>query len=338
MNNFVHNRRVAITPAVLPSNAFVQAFSKATARSGRHISDSRWNFFRLAMANVVMLHWPDCFFDPRRRKESRRKLLKMRLAKRVFGTKFVWIAHNAMPHGARRSDPDSAAFIQELDGIIHLCRAGSDIINESYDVNSGTRQLITVHGRYDNDKPPLPFQPVAAENPVQLLGCGLLKPYKNFELAIDAMRGQSSRAARLRILGKDCDSRYVALLHSMAVGNAAVSVEAVPTLLSDAEVIDAVDACDLFIIPYEKILNSGAALLALSRNRPVLAPDMGGLGELQDMVGRPWVYLYSGVLSEDILRDALEWLRTTPRPQAPDLTAFSWDRVAGDLDRYLTAL
>lgn len=329
---------MSITPAVLPSNAFVQSFSDAIASKGRRVREGRWNFLQMAMADVVMLHWPDCFFDPRRGDESRRKLLKMRLAKRVFGTKFVWIAHNATPHGATRRDPHSAAFVNQLDGIVHLCHAGWDIINTTYDVQPQTRQLITVHGRYDNVKPPLPFLAVADESPVRLLGCGLLKPYKNFELAIDAMQRQLPEQARLRILGKDCDRHYVDMLHNKARALPAVTLEAPTTLLEEDDILAAVDGCDLFIIPYENILNSGAALLALSRNRPILAPDIGGLGELRDMVGSQWVYLYRGKLSPEILDDALHWFRTTPRPKAPDLSRFAWDRVADDLNRFLDDL
>src|SRR3546814_10110494 len=57
------------------------------------------------------------------------------------------------------------------------------------------------------------------------------------------------------------------------------------------------DEADAVVLPYRDIVNSGSALLALSRFRPVIAPRLGSLIELQGQVGEDWLWLYDGPLT-----------------------------------------
>jgi len=118
--------------------------------------------------------------------------------------------------------------------------------------------------------------------------------------------------------------------------NILLDIRAAP--LSDADIERAVDAADGIVLPYQAILNSGAAIFALSRGRPVLAPRTGSLPELQEMVGANWLQLYDGAIDARIVSDFATWLRGRPPLGMPDLTALSWDRVGGDVDRLLEAV
>src|SRR3546814_19371073 len=64
--------------------------------------------------------------------------------------------------------------------------------------------------------------------------------------------------------------------------------------LSDAEIERITDEADAVVLPYRDIVNSGSALLALSRFRPVIAPRLGSLLEFQGQVGEDWLWLYDG--------------------------------------------
>jgi len=330
------NKMVAITPARLDSNSFAKSFSDAVVKTGRCVSDSKWNFRCMVKADVVILHWPDCFFLVRTQKESRRKLLKIRIARRLFGTRFIWVAHNVAPHGDGDESRYAGAFINELDGIVHLCAAGSKAINTQYKVPASTKQITTVHGRYEGKVVATGFATPSEVEPVKLLTLGLLKPYKSIEIAVDAMMQIKPNEAKLRVLGKDCDSSYVDELRARASQISTVSIDTRDELMTLEETEQALDDCHLFVIPYGRILNSGAAIHALSRNRPVLAPNVGGLPELQERLGREWVYLYDTHLSGETLKDALDWVRSTRRPDAPDLGAYSWTQVSQDLNRLLS--
>jgi len=50
--------------------------------------------------------------------------------------------------------------------------------------------------------------------------------------------------------------------------------------IEDNEVQVFFNACDIVVLPYLNILTSGAAVLALSFGRPVIAPDKGCIPEL----------------------------------------------------------
>ena len=76
-------------------------------------------------------------------------------------------------------------------------------------------------------------------------------------------------------------------------------------------------AADLVVLPYEEILNSGAALLALSFDCPILVPDKGSLEVLRADVGPDWVRLYQGALSTETLSASAGLGRPRPRGAGP---------------------
>src|SRR5262249_7231540 len=75
-----------------------------------------------------------------------------------------------------------------------------------------------------------------------------------------------------------------------------------------------------------EIMNSGAAILALSARRPILGPNMGSLPELQQLVGADWVRLYEEGISHAHLAEALAWA-AAPRRQL-SLKPFAWADIA----------
>jgi len=87
-------------------------------------------------------------------------------------------------------------------------------------------------------------------------------------------------------------------------------------------------AADLVVLPYEDILHSGSALLALSFDRPVLVPARGAMDELRRDVGTNWVYTYDPPLRPTDLHAALDAARTAPRAERAPLEDRSWPRLA----------
>jgi len=84
----------------------------------------------------------------------------------------------------------------------------------------------------------------------------------------------------------------------------------------------------MIVLPYQKILNSGAALLALSFNKPVVLPRTEALSELQDQVGSDWVYLYDGKFDDAVLRDAVLWFGKQTTTAVAPLDCYDWDLIA----------
>src|SRR5690606_21590296 len=115
-------------------------------------------------------------------------------------------------------------------------------------------------------------------------------------------------------------------LEALARGDARIRLHL--RFIPDDEVPVFLSACDLVVLPFDSILNSGSVLLALSLDRPVLAPRLGALPEIQARVGEKWLRLYDGPLTSALLRDARQ--RTSRAGERPDLSAFDWAAIGRD--------
>src|SRR3546814_17338452 len=80
---------------------------------------------------------------------------------------------------------------------------------------------------------------------------------------------------------------------------------------------------------------SSDLLLALSRFRPVIAPRLGSLIELQGQVGEDWLWLYDGPLTGERMREGIEWVRNTQRISTPDLSDQDWTHNGEKLARFV---
>ena len=85
---------------------------------------------------------------------------------------------------------------------------------------------------------------------------------------------------------------------------------------------------ELVVLPYRTMHNSGAALLALSLERPVLVPANESTESLAREVGAGWVQTFAPPLAPGVLARAVTVVRTTRRSPAPDLSARTWPAIA----------
>src|SRR5690606_5318779 len=99
--------------------------------------------------------------------------------------------------------------------------------------------------------------------------------------------------------------------------------------LDDDRLTSWLAAADLVALPYRRILNSGAALLALSAGRPVLVPAPGPVPAPAARLRPEWVRTYDGELDAPTLESAVAW-SASPRPRGPDLRAYGWRTIADE--------
>ena len=172
---------------------------------------------------------------------------------------------------------------------------------------------------------------------------GHLRPYKGIEALVqafvEAWPDETDRP-RLRIVGRAKEPAYGMSLAALVDGLA--GVELTEAFLPDAELEAIIGAADLVVLPYKKMNNSGAALLALSIGRPVLVPDGPTTRELQGEVGPDWVHLFAQPFSADDLRRAATGQTTTALAAAPDgvpdLTSRDWPVIGAAYSRLFHAL
>jgi beta-1,4-mannosyltransferase len=148
---------------------------------------------------------------------------------------------------------------------------------------------------------------------------GQLRPYKRPVSLIELFRRAARAEDRLLIAGKPITKDLAEAVRDAAGSDARITLFL--DVVERVEVQYWLRAADLVVLPYERITNSGAAMLALDFDRPVVAPAQGSLVELARSVGERWVTLFDGSFDERVLMHAL----TMPLPSgAPDLTAHEW--------------
>lgn len=333
----MRNRNVSISPSQISNNPFVRNFADAVRQTGRTVVDADWNVNELRKCDVAILHWPDYFFDNSKTSLGRRRLIKMMVARRLFKTKFAWVIHNLKPHARTTPSKLEKLFLRELDGVIHLSHEGKAKAEGLYPVLTEKIDVVTVHGNFLPNSEPHMAVTRAAGEPLEVLTFGAIKPYKNVEAFISALIDLADPTIRGGVFGKAVDPDYVADLIQMA-STANVMIDAPSTSFSDVYMERRIDAADLVVLPYRDILNSGSAFLTLSRYRPIVAPRLGALPELQRAVGNEWVYLFDGDFDATALADAVRWYRHRRVSAKPDMSSYDWERVSSDLDRLLNRM
>ena len=152
--------------------------------------------------------------------------------------------------------------------------------------------------------------------------------YKRVDLLCEAIL-QLNGVTQLLIVGRISPGcRYESFVRSVAAANA--NIELREGWATELEVARALQAADLIALPYQRITNSGSAILALSAGRAVIAPALGALPEIAELVGDGWVSTYTGDISAEAINTALSNL-PGGRPD-PDLKGLSWEIVARKLD------
>jgi glycosyltransferase involved in cell wall biosynthesis len=158
-----------------------------------------------------------------------------------------------------------------------------------------------------------------------LLSFGLIRPYKNIPQLIDVFKDADMPNTLLLIVGKPFDKQVERKLRQRVGDYKRIHLHL--DWITPEAVQQYFLASDLVVLPYRRVENSGAALLALSFKRSILAPDKGVLADHQKRFGPEWVRLYDGHLNAKQLVEACKWAENTDRPPI-DLSNLSWRQAA----------
>lgn len=283
--------------------------------------------------DIVHLHWPELQLLSSHREWQSRQRLK-RFEKRItraqqHGTRLVWTAHNEAAHETRGLAHELDELLaRHLDGVFALSEAGERVAHERF---PGVPVFRTPHGHYRSAYPFGGYTggaraELGIETGVNLLvAIGQVRPYKNLPALVAALAETDDPALRVAIAGAPDGSEAEAQLRAAAAAD--------PRLLLDLDLLDEhrvatwLRAADGVVLPYRRILNSGAALLALSAGRPVTVPAIGAMPELAVTVGADWVRTYLGEFTAQTLQGAAAWSHIQ-RHGIPDLSAYGWDGIA----------
>jgi glycosyltransferase involved in cell wall biosynthesis len=284
------------------------------------------------------LHWPDDFLSypsPAKAVLYVAAQLSLTALARQRGTRVVWTIHDLGPHESPHPWLESIfwrLFPRMVDGFITLSEIGRDAALRRFPTLRSVPGAVVPHGHYRPAYPdPVPKAEAReelgldAEAPVAVY-VGRIRPYKSVEPLVHAFRSVPDDDARLLVTGNPAGPAIERQIRRAAEGDDRIDLDL--RFIPDDRIPVVLGAADLVVLPYEDILHSGSALLALSFHRPVLVPNRGAMSELQADVGADWVHTYDGRLTPDDLTGALSWARTTDRPDRAPLDDLEWDALA----------
>ncbi|WP_052055448.1 glycosyltransferase [Myxosarcina sp. GI1] len=252
------------------------------------------SFFELLLEKhhnkIIHLHWVRvlCFFDSKNKYKTLiyflitiRNLITLRL----LGNKIVWTVHNTHTHNNN---------FPVLEHILRwfLSRICSDIIvmseysrKEFAHMYGRTKQVhIIPHGNYIGSYPNQVSRSDArlrlgiAPKRKVILYFGMVRHYKGINNLIAAFNQIENPNVILLIAGIPFDRDLCAEIEQAARKNPKIQLRL--EYIPDEDIQIYMNACDWVVLPYQKILNSGSVLLALSFARPVIAPQKGSIPEL----------------------------------------------------------
>lgn len=258
---------------------------------------------RHGVPDVVHLHWLHRFVITNRRFPSvLAVLLGLRLVfelivLRALGVRLVWTVHNLLDH--ERVAPRSELAVRHavarlVDRIVVHCGEAIESVEETYRLPErvSDRARVVPHGNfsgvYEDD-----ISESAAREQLDLppdvpviTFFGLIRPYKSVPELIETFK-RVSGDARLLVAGnpwnEDLEDRV------RAAGADDERVRTVLEYIPDEEVQVYLRASDAIALPFDSVLTSGSAVLAMTFGCAVVAPSMGCLPGL---IGSEGGYVY----------------------------------------------
>ena len=321
------------------SNNFTSRFTKALAACGHTVVRNDMSIKAMCDADVVLFHWPTLFLGNALRRDSWPGLLKLAAAKAISGTKVIWVAHNAVEHEGGPKDAFlRSGFLALLDGVIYLSNASRDIIRKQIELPARVVEAVIPHGVYEFGDKPTPFSiEQSGSQAVRFLCFGLIRPYKGYEGLIEAASSIGDRSVSIDIVGRSYDRTYAEKIETSAKMTGNVRTDFSEARIPDNELNDRIDACHGVLLVHRNLLNSGVAIHALSRNRPILAPRLGSLPELQLMAGEDWVQLYDGDIGADAIDRFAHHVRSAGLHNA-NLLPMQWHVIERQLQTFLLSV
>lgn len=227
------------------------------------------------------------------------------------GIKIIWTVHNLTAHNSQFLGLQiwiKRQFMNIADQIIVHSEAAKQALLETFLTAPIHKLNVIPHGHYRDIYPPAIAKNLARqtlnlpEKKLIFLNFGVLKPYKGTEKLLQTWQADIDQNTNyhLLVVGKALDSDYGEKLQ--AIVNKVPTITLTNKYIDDEEIALYFSAVDAVILPFQKILTSGSLLLAMSYNKPIIAPQFAGIKEA---LGTANDFLYDpdqdGALSQVIL-------------------------------------
>lgn len=226
------------------------------------------------------------------------------LVAKIMGVKIVWTVHNIVNHERRFASTELffTKFLAKLcDKIVVHCPSAKDKIVDIFKVKE-SQIVIVPHGCYIGyyknsiNREKARKQLHYASDDVVFLLFGQIRLYKGIPELVDAFKKLNFPQAKLLIVGEPLDSEVAKQVLKKIQGDR--RIKAIFKFVPDDEVQLYMNASDVVVLPYKDILTSGAAILAMSFSKPIIAP---AIGCMPDVLSSEGGFLYNPSESDGLL-------------------------------------
>ncbi|HEV7352116.1 MAG TPA: glycosyltransferase [Brevundimonas sp.] len=239
-----------------------------------------------------------------------RALIEQATRTRASGGRVVWTVHNLLPHEALSSSRAAVwsllceAFLPLVTDVILMSPDTTPEVQRLYPQVAGAKVHEVPHPHYREffarhaDLSALPRAP----GPIRLACVGKLRPYKGVLELVEQL-GKVDRDFELTIAG-DGPADHVRAIASAVRNDTRFRLNA--RALTHGEVVTTLRVADAAAFNFERILNSGSVLAALSAGVPVLCPSAPALDALGQQVGPQWLRTFMRPVTADWILDCAE--------------------------------
>jgi len=269
-------------PKFSKTNKYNELLSKALEEKGVNIKDFRQRYiFKMKKNDILHVHWTHSIYQSNIKSLFILKSLIVLFFIKVLrlkGIKFVWTVHNLYPHSYKFKKLEKwirKTIMNECSFIIVAANSLKQNVLKEYSIPEEKIKVIP-HGHYKN------AYKIKGENIREkyniekqdylYLFLGAIKPYKGVDsLLLNFQKlSQTNKEEKnyLLVAGNASEEIQQELIKQSGNSNIIFDFRFIP----DDEIADIILACDAVVLPYKEITTSGSAILALSFNKPIVAP------------------------------------------------------------------
>lgn len=290
-----HNKGVMFFPDWTDTNPYQKLLYAGIAREyDVRIKGYRRHFFRPDLLEdnrqefeCIHLHWLHVFMDFSRDDGADKFIRNLEYAKSL-GYTILYTAHNIISHDSQFKDREQKFREKVSKYFDHILVHGEFAKRRIVDEIGVDPAKVTIvpHGSYEGYYPDCTNEEVARQrfeidrSAYVFLFFGNIKGYKGVEQLIVSYKNirKQRQNTRLIIAGRVFEESVKKRIESVARKDRSVIFHS--GFIEESDVQYYFKAADIVILPYRRILTSGAAILSLSYHKPVIAPRSGLIPEL----------------------------------------------------------
>ncbi|GAB2885722.1 glycosyltransferase [Microbulbifer echini] len=206
------------------------------------------------------------------------------------GHKIVWTVHNVMPHETVWVEQDKQIhqLVADAADAVHIMASDSANLTEQYYLLNERKTFLVPHPTYEGAQPDKITREEARKklqikkDEFVFLSFGAIMEYKGYDRlmsAYDCLRDRSKYKVRLIVAGLPSDRDLVDKIKKWGENKEEVILDMTPVPSEDIQVY--FRSADYSVCPYYRTMNSGAAMMAITFDVPVIGPNSGGFLDLE---------------------------------------------------------